>query len=63
MIGEDWAPGRWWRVTYVDGAGVRRLWCETSLESEARESMATAPGGGTLERLYERHNTEWRPAQ
>lgn len=49
----EWTPGRWWRVVSADGS----LWCETSDEDEARESMRP---GDTLCRLWERHDSEWR---
>ena len=70
----DFAPTRWWRVIYADGstypsshfcAGQPRVWCETSNEDEARKSLETCPGGGVLQRLYERQPTEtkeWRDA-
>lgn len=31
----EWSPTGWWRVIEPDGS----LWCETSNEQEARESM------------------------
>lgn len=49
-----WQPGRWWRVMR-DG----QLWCETSNEQEARESMRA---GDRLERLWVRNDEEWRGA-
>ena len=39
-------PGRWWRVIEPDGS----LWCETSSEKEARDSMRP---GDRLERWWE----------
>ena len=39
-------PGRWWRVIEPDG----NLWCETSSEKEARDSMRP---GDRLERWWE----------
>ena len=41
-------PGRWWRVIAPDGS----LWCETSSEDEARDSMRP---GDRLERWWEMH--------
>lgn len=35
MTEEQWEPTRWWRVQSTDG----RMWCETSDEQEARDSM------------------------
>lgn len=54
---DEWAVTRWWRVTYDDG-----LWCETSDEDEARDALATAPGGNVrLERLWETvPRRQWR---
>lgn len=49
----DWEPGRWWRVTEPDG----RLWCETSVEREAREALRP---GDCLERQWVRSESEWR---
>jgi hypothetical protein len=48
-----WQPTKWWRVTAPDGS----LWCETSNEQEARDAMRS---GDTLQRLYERSESEWR---
>lgn len=50
-----WEPGRWWRV--VDPAGG--VWCETSSEQEARESMRP---GDELFRWWQLTASEWRPA-
>jgi len=63
-----WGPGRWWRVTYrADGGqGKTVLWCETSDEKEARQEAAKLTGREadvTLERLWERHESEWRTAK
>lgn len=58
-----WKPYRLWRVTYSVN-GERRVWCETSSKSEARERYATAQENlvdAKLERLWERHEEEWRP--
>lgn len=38
----EWKTDGWWRVLGPDGA----LWCETSVESEARDSMRS---GDSLE--------------
>lgn len=46
-------PGRWWRVIAPDGS----LWCETSDEEEARESVRP---GDRLQRNYEFMVREWR---
>jgi hypothetical protein len=56
---DNWEPGRWWRVIDADGG----VWCETSDEQEARRFIATAPGGGTLRRLWVARKSEWRDAQ
>lgn len=53
----DWEPGRWWRVTYDGPSGI---WCETSVEEEARDAHAECPGGGSLQRQYIRTEEEWR---
>jgi hypothetical protein len=53
---DDWQPGRWWRVVSADGT----VWCESSSEKEVRRSLKTAPGGGTLYRVFERSQREWR---
>lgn len=63
MTGEDWQPGRWWRVIYPDPAGQRQLWCETSDEAEAREALTTCPGSGRLQRYYTSESAEWRDEQ
>lgn len=49
----DLEPGRWWRVLTPTGA----LWCETSDEREARDSMRP---GDTLQRQFVRTEKEWR---
>lgn len=46
-------PGRWWKVVGPDG----ELWCQTSSESEARESMRP---GDTLYRSGIEMLEEWR---
>lgn len=48
-----YAPGRWWRVMGPD----RSLWCETSVEQEARDRMRP---GDTLEREYRAELVMWR---
>lgn len=48
----EYEPDRWWRVIAPDGS----LWCETSVESEARERMRPED---TLERLYVRTERVW----
>ena len=72
MAGEEWKPGRWWRVIYADGrvwpdghdlAGQRQVWCETSVDAEAREALTTCPGGGRLQRYYTSESAEWRDEQ
>jgi hypothetical protein len=50
---DEMKPGRWWRV--VDSNG--ELWCETSNEKQARDSMRP---GDTLQRMYHCERTEWR---
>ena len=52
-MADDWEAGRWWRVVAPDGS----LWCETSDEQEARESLRP---GDTLFRLWRRSEQEWR---
>lgn len=52
---EDWEPGRWWRSIGPDGD----LWGESSNEAEIR---AMARPGDTIQRLYERNESEWREA-
>lgn len=51
--GEAFEPTRWWRVLDEDGY----LWCETSVEGEARASMLA---GHVLQRLHQRTEYEWR---
>jgi hypothetical protein len=48
----SWKPGGWWRVVEPDGG----IWCETSDEQEARDSMRP---GDTLERLYGQAASQW----
>ena len=59
----DWEPGRWWRVIYADERryddGRVQVWCETSVEREARAALARCPGGGVLQRLYVRSEQRW----
>lgn len=52
MTDDGWAPGRWWQVFDDNG----KLWCETSDEKEARESMRK---GYTLYRLYQKQQFKW----
>lgn len=47
-----WEPGRWWRVLAADGS----LWCETSAEDEARDSMRP---GDRLQRQYVTSASKW----
>lgn len=54
-ISNDYHPGRWWRVLDPDGS----VWCETSDEREARESMRP---GDALFRLFVLDRREWRSA-
>jgi len=56
MTGAVWEPGRWWRVTAPDGS----LWCETSSEREARDSVRP---GDTLSRQFVYQDSEWREIQ
>jgi hypothetical protein len=42
----------WWRVVAPDGS----IWCETSVESEAREAMRP---GDYLWRLWQRTEEVW----
>lgn len=48
------APGKWWRVVGPEG-----VWCETSVEAEARAAMRP---GDRLYRLWTVEITEWRYA-
>lgn len=50
---DSFTPGRWWQVIAPDGS----LWCETSVEAEARDRIRP---GDTLLRLYERTEKLWR---
>lgn len=52
----EYVPGRWWRVVAPDGS----LWCETSVESEARRMVRS---GDRLQRLYVLELQEWRDAE
>jgi hypothetical protein len=52
MMGE-WQRGRWWKVLAPDGS----LWCGTSDEDEARDSMRP---GDRLFKLWYREESEWR---
>lgn len=53
----EWEPGRWWRVVAPDGS----VWCETSDEAEARESMRP---GDLLWRSYRPATPpQWRPVE
>lgn len=49
----QWFRARWWRVIDPDGS----LWCETSDEDEARESMRP---GDTLQSMWMREERQWR---
>jgi hypothetical protein len=49
----DFKPTKWWQVLDVDG----KVWCETSVEKEARDNIHP---GYTLRRLYEKVEYEWR---
>lgn len=53
---ETLRPGRWWRVIAPDGS----LWCETSNEKEARDSMRP---GDRIYRGWTVTLNEWRPAE
>lgn len=55
-------PGRWWRVLYRVDDGWQ-LWCETSDEQEARDSIGTAPSATILQRIYQATVREWRNEQ
>jgi len=68
---DGFRPSIWWRVLYADGRvyesgtyeGRRQIWCETSVESEAREALTTCPSGGVLQRHFTRTATEWRDVE
>jgi hypothetical protein len=47
-----WEPTKWWRVTRD-----KTLWCETSSEDEARDSMQP---GDVLQQLWKIEEREWR---
>ena len=49
---EMWTPGRWWRVLGPEG----KVWCETSVEKEARARMRP---GDKLERLMVLNKSRW----
>lgn len=49
----QWAPSRWWRATGSDG----RIWCETS---DYDEVMRIKRPDDVVQRLWERHDAEWR---
>jgi hypothetical protein len=48
----EWEPTKWWRVLRGDD-----LWCETSIETEARKSMRP---GDKLEHLWKLERYEWQ---
>jgi hypothetical protein len=50
---DEWKPTRWWRVLGPDDS----LWCETSSEKEARDSLKP---GYSLQQLYEKVERRWR---
>jgi hypothetical protein len=52
ILDEEFKPTRWWRVISPDG----KLWCETSDEKEARESMRP---GDKLQRLHQKTDYLW----
>jgi hypothetical protein len=63
----EWAPGRYWRVTYVDTDGKPYVWAETSDEDEARQQLSALvtryPGRRVMfSQLWTREESEWRPA-
>lgn len=45
MSDVEWEAARWWRVIAPDGS----VWCETSDETEARDSLRP---GDVLQRAY-----------
>ena len=49
---DDFKPTKWWHVLDSEGG----LWCETSNETEARESMRP---GDELYRFYQRTESKW----
>lgn len=53
VVDSVWKPTRWWRVNGPDG----EVWCETSVEKEARGSMRK---GDVLLRLYEKREQRWQ---
>ena len=50
---DQWKPTRWWRVLGPDDS----IWCETSSEQEARDSLKP---GYALQQLYEKVERRWR---
>lgn len=62
---DEWKPGRWWRVMLPDGT----LWLETSDDQEAQFGLFGEDGerqghppGARIQRLWEKHESEWRDA-
>lgn len=53
MDEDEFEVTKWWQV--IDSQ--EHIWCETSREIEARESMRP---GDILRRLYEKVEREWR---
>lgn len=52
MVSNQWEATKWWRVIDAEG----KLWCETSVESEARNRMRP---GDTLQRMYVKRDLKW----
>lgn len=50
---QQWAPSKWWRAVGPDGS----LWCETSNYDEL---MRIKRPDDVVQRLWERHDAEWR---
>jgi hypothetical protein len=55
MPTDNWEPTGWWRATTDDGA----VWCESSDETEVRQSATSAPGPVTILRLMRRTEQRW----
>lgn len=53
---DGWEPGRWYTVMGENG----RIWCQTSIRSEAIERMRP---GDTLYRLWTRVENELREVE
>jgi len=56
----EWINDGWWRVLgTAPGPTMKRLWCETSLEAEARAALKRCPYPARLERHVRRTEERW----